>query len=53
MDACIHQLGYTGVTKYQPASRYWPFQYIESGIFVALAAILIVVTVIAVQRRDA
>jgi hypothetical protein len=53
VDACIHQLGYTGVTKYQPASRYWSFQYIESGIFVALAAILIVVTVIAVQRRDA
>jgi hypothetical protein len=25
------------VVAYQPASRYWPFQWYESGIFVALA----------------
>ena len=25
---------------YQPASRYWPFQWIETGIFLALALTL-------------
>jgi hypothetical protein len=38
---------------YQPASRYWAFQGIETGIFVLLAAALIAVTAIAILRRDA
>jgi hypothetical protein len=38
---------------YQPASRYWAFQGIETGIFVALAAALIAVTFVVVGRRDA
>jgi len=38
---------------YQPASRYWAFQGIETGIFVALAAVLVAVTAVVVLRRDA
>jgi len=33
--------------------RFWPFQFIETGIFVALAAVLIAVTFFVVRRRDA
>lgn len=52
-DACLTQHGFASLLKYQPASRYWTFQWIESGIFIALAAILVAVAVIAVRRRDA
>ena len=35
---------------YQPAGRYWIFQIIETGIFVALAALLLVLAVRQVRR---
>ena len=35
------------------ASRYWPFQGIETGIYLLLAAALIAVTFTVVRRRDA
>jgi hypothetical protein len=38
---------------YQPASRFWAFQGIETGIFVMLAAILLAVTFWVLKRRDA
>jgi hypothetical protein len=41
-----------GFITYQPASRYWAFQGIETGIFVALAAVLIAVTAVVLLRRD-
>ena len=51
---CLTAHGYRGVfLSYQPASRYWAFQGIETGIFVLLAAALIAVTAIVVLRRDA
>ena len=53
MDACMSSVGYRIRHTYQPASRYWTFQWIEFGIFVGLAAILIAVAVLAVRRRDA
>jgi hypothetical protein len=53
MDTCLSDLGYRFVTKYQPGNRYWRFQFIEAGIFVALAAVLVAVCVIVVRRRDA
>jgi hypothetical protein len=50
---CLTAHGYRGgFITFQPASRYWPFQGIESGIFVFLAAALIAVTAIVVLRRD-
>jgi ABC-type transport system involved in multi-copper enzyme maturation permease subunit len=51
--ACMARLGYRSFSTYQPGYRFWPFQFIETGIFVALAAALIAVTFLVVRRRDA
>ena len=45
------QHGYTQWTTYQPASRFWPFQWIESGLLLALSVLLIALTVWLVRRR--
>jgi len=45
--------GYREYLTYQPASRFWAFQSIETGIFVVLAAILLGVTFWVLKRRDA
>jgi hypothetical protein len=45
--------GFRGFITYQPASRYWAFQGIETGIFILLAAILLTVTAAVLLRRDA
>jgi hypothetical protein len=37
--------------KYQPAGRFWTFQGIESGIFVALSAALLAGATYWVSRR--
>jgi hypothetical protein len=49
--ACLQRLGIHSVTTYQPGSRFWAFQGIESAIYVALAAVLIVVAAWVVRRR--
>jgi hypothetical protein len=51
--SCMATRGYHVLITYQPASRYWAFQGIETGIFVLLAAALVMVTALAVRRRDA
>jgi ABC-type transport system involved in multi-copper enzyme maturation permease subunit len=51
--ACMAHLGYHSFATYQPGYRFWPFQFIETGIFVALAAALIALTFLAVLKRDA
>ena len=48
---CLTQHGYTQWTSYQPASRFWPFQWIEGGWLLALSVLLIAVTVWLVRRR--
>jgi ABC-2 family transporter len=50
--SCMQAHGWRGFVAYQPASRYWPFQGIETGIYVALATALIAVTFVIVRRRD-
>lgn len=50
---CLAKLGYHNIVTYQPASHYWPFQWIESGIFLGLAAVLLVVAVVYTLRHDA
>ena len=45
------QHGFTQLTTYQPASRFWPFQWIEGGWLLALSLILIALTVWLVRRR--
>ncbi len=51
--SCMRAHGFRGFATYQPASRYWAFQGIETGIFVALASALLALTFIVVRRRDA
>ena len=43
--------GFTQLTTYQPASRFWAFQWIEGGWLLALSVLLIAVTVWLVRRR--
>jgi ABC-2 family transporter protein len=50
---CLVQHGYTEWANYQPASHFWPFQWIEGGWLLALSLLLIAVTVWLVRRRVA
>jgi hypothetical protein len=50
---CLAAHGYRGYLAYQPASRFWAFQGIETGIFLILAAALIGVAFWVIRRRDA
>jgi hypothetical protein len=38
------QHGYTQLTSYQPASRFWPFQWIKDGWLLALSPLLMAAT---------
>ena len=51
--ACLAQHGYTQWTKYQPASRFWPFQWIESSWLLVLSVLLLTATIWLVHRRAA
>ncbi len=48
---CLSQHGYTLMASYQPASRFWPLQWIECGWLLALSVLLIAATVWLVRRR--
>jgi ABC-type transport system involved in multi-copper enzyme maturation permease subunit len=50
---CLASHGFRQMTTYQPASRFWAFQGIESAIFVVLAAALVALAYRIVLRRDA
>jgi hypothetical protein len=50
---CMVAHGYRAYLTYQPASRFWAFQGIETGIFLVLAAVLLGVTFWMLKRRDA
>ena len=51
--ACIRAAGFRQFSTYQPISRYWAFQSIETVIFLALAAALVAIAFAAVTRHDA
>jgi hypothetical protein len=53
LGQCLTSHGYTQWTSYQPASRFWAFQWIEAGWLVVLSALLIAATVWLVRRRAA
>jgi hypothetical protein len=40
LGACMASRGIREAITYQPASRYWPLQWLETGIFLALALVL-------------
>jgi ABC-2 family transporter protein len=48
---CLTRLGVSIVDTYQPGSRYWLFQGIESAIFLLLAAALVVLAMWLIRRR--
>jgi hypothetical protein len=52
-EQCLAPHGYTVWTSYQPASRFWTFQWIEAGWLLALSALLIAAAVWLVRRRAA
>jgi ABC-type transport system involved in multi-copper enzyme maturation permease subunit len=49
----LTQHGYAYWTRYQPGSRFWPFQWIEGGWLLALSVLLLAATVWLVRRRAA
>ena len=52
-NSCVATLSKTfhDTLLYQPASRYWPFQWAELGLFAALAALLLVFTAWRLRRQ--
>jgi hypothetical protein len=53
VDRCLDTLGVHQVTTYHPASRFWTFQLIESGVLVGLAAVSIVAAAGVLAHRSA
>jgi hypothetical protein len=53
IGSCIASAGFRQFISYQPISRYWAFQGIETAIFLTLAAALVAVGFAVVRRRDA
>jgi len=51
--SCLNAAGLRQVAIYQPGSRYWAFQGIESGIYALLGIGLIALSFTLVSRRDA
>jgi ABC-type transport system involved in multi-copper enzyme maturation permease subunit len=51
--SCMQSAGYRQLISYQPGWRYWPFQGIETGIYLLLAAALVAVAWYVLRRRDA
>jgi hypothetical protein len=53
MNGCLDGSGYQMRITYQPAGRFWSFQFIETAIFLGLAGLLVLLAVIALRRHDA
>jgi ABC-type transport system involved in multi-copper enzyme maturation permease subunit len=50
VDKCLHQLGIRQVVSYLPPTRYWPLQWTELAIFVAMTAALCAFSIYWVRR---
>jgi hypothetical protein len=48
---CVDQLGVRDLLTYQPAGRYWTFQWYELAIFIVLALLLVAICFWWVRRR--
>jgi len=51
--SCLAAHGYQWKTVYQPQDRYWKFQYMEAGIYVAATMAVVGATYALVLKRDA
>ena len=51
--ACLNRLGYRVQVNYQPAARYWHFQWLEGGLFAVVGLALLLAGVLVTLRRDA
>jgi hypothetical protein len=51
MIACLQKIGARTIAVYQPGGRYWAFQAIEAGIFIAMAIGLVALSFWWVKRR--
>ena len=51
--SCLAVHGFRRLVTYQPSSRFWTFQAIETGIFILLAAALVAFAYTLVIRKDA
>jgi hypothetical protein len=51
LTACMTSQGISQMTIYHPSSHYWPLQFIETGMFMAAAALLISFTAWNILRR--
>jgi hypothetical protein len=51
LNAYLHAHGYRVATTYQPASRFWTFQAIETAIFVVLSSALLSTAIWWTRRR--
>jgi hypothetical protein len=53
LSDCLKAHGYHWLVTYQPASRFWDFQAIEAGLFLLLAAVLVLFAFWRIERMDA
>ena len=52
LQQCLHGLGYRANSMaYQPSARFWTFQWIETGIYLAFSVLAIALAVWLVKRR--
>jgi hypothetical protein len=51
--SCLSKAGFRNYFSYQPGSRYWAFQGLETGIYVLIAAVLLAVAFYVLRHRDA
>jgi ABC-2 family transporter len=49
--SCLARYGIHSSLVYQPADRFWPFQFIEAGIYAALSVLLLSLVVVWIRRR--
>jgi hypothetical protein len=53
VKTCLSDAGFHDLIRFHPPSQYWQFQWIEAGLFVALAALLVTFAVVHTLRHDA
>ncbi|MGA8415317.1 MAG: hypothetical protein WB808_01725 [Candidatus Dormiibacterota bacterium] len=48
---CLAQYGIHASVVFQPADRFWPFQFIEAGFYAAISLVCIGIAVVWIRRR--